>query len=96
MKARKPLITFRVPMPRWFAKSGYRAFLWGCAWITEAQLENYFAGLWLPRWAWEILGPINIGLYASLLFGHVYACLSIAVALTKFKRWLDIKRGIPQ
>lgn len=82
----KSLIPFQV-----FAKSNKRKFLWGLFWYLEALFELQLAGWFLPRYLWEIVGPVNIGLFLSSFIAIVYATLSLFMSFLGLLNWFREK-----
>ena len=76
---------------RIFPKNNYFKAILGIAWIIEAQLESYFAGIYVTRYLWEIIGPVNIGLFLSVLFATIYGALSLGLAFIRFMKWFTNK-----
>jgi Mg/Co/Ni transporter MgtE len=74
-----------------FARSTWRKLIWGVFWIIEAQIETYLAGIFIPRYFWEILGPVNISLFLSITVATIYGALSIVASAISFRRWFGIK-----
>lgn len=91
----KPNIAFRIlkaiQNARIFPKNNYLKFINGIGWIIEAQLEVWLGGIFISRYLWEILGPVDLGLFISSALATVYGAMSLFFSLMHLAKWFNQK-----
>ena len=72
---------------KYFPESAKTKLLLGILWISEPFLiELPIANLFLTKYQWEIIGPINVMLILSTLFATIYGTLCLGAGYVQYSR----------